>query len=162
MDVMVFDSSSLLAVLYEIRRPDLIYLFHNIDSILVIPASVNAEIIRSKARKILDDFIMAGIIIVDGTNVDDDMQDLMRDHPGLGLGEAGVILTCKKMSSRGIAVTGILDDQRGRRVAKKHNVNVTGLLGLLEGLRRQHLLDDLEHDAIIAALRSSQFRLPPP
>ena len=159
--MLVFDTSALLGMVSDVRRPDLISLIHKIDNRLVVPASVNAEVRTRWARKTLDDLMMNGVISAVGTNTDYELFKFKKMHGSLGYGEVDVILTCKKMSEMGISVTGILDDRAGRRAARREGVDVTGLLGLLTRLHGRHILDDAQYDAVIASLRASGFRLLP-
>jgi predicted nucleic acid-binding protein len=58
---------------------------------------------------------------------------------GLGLGELSTILLAKEIGARMV----LIDETRGRRLAKEEGLDVLGTVGILESLFKRRELDDL-------------------
>ena len=158
--MLIFDASALLALLSDIDRPDLVRMLARAHNVLVVPPRVDAEIVDDRARRALDGLAMDGRVAVLRVNTDEEVLEFRNVHRGMGEGEADVILACKKIASSGGAAVGVLDERRGRGVAKRLGLGFTGLAGLLADLRDRGILGEDEYAAVIRSLRSSRFRLP--
>lgn len=158
--MLIFDASALLALFSDIGRPDLVPVLAGAYKVLVVPSHVDAEITDRHSREELGRLVGDGRLAVLRVNADEEIREFQRVYKGAGDGEADVILACKKLAADGCAATGVLDDYRGRAVAKRIGVRFTGLIGLLMDLRDRGILGKGEYAAVIRSLRSSKFRVP--
>ena len=121
---------------------------------------VNAEIIDPHSRGILDGLVESGTLATLQINTDEEILRFQGVHSSMGVGEADVVLACKKIMLDGGSARGVLDDRTGRTVATEAGIEFTGLVGLLSDLKNHGVLDEGEHGRIAQDLRSSRFRLP--
>lgn len=158
--MLILDASTLLGVLADIDRPDLIRMLARAHKLLVVTSHVDAEVIDRRSREALDMLIEAGTVAALRINTNREILEFLSAHEGTGRGEADVILACEKIVADGGSATGVLDERMGRAVAKRAGIKFTGLIGLLAALEGRGILSEREHGGIIRALRHSKFRLP--
>ena len=77
-----------------------------------------------------------------------------------GPGGCDLIPTYQKLSNAGERTYCILDDPGARRKAAKMGIGFTGLIGLLQMIKRRNLMSHDEIDEIARKLKNSNFRYP--
>lgn len=73
----------------------------------------------------------------------------------LGKGEASVIALCLENAESSL----IIDEKKGRRIAKELGVNITGTLGIIVKAKEKGLLDSIE--IVFEKLENAKFRISP-
>ena len=150
----------MLAIFSDADRPDMVPALRKAHKILVVTSHVDAEVSDPRSRSLLGRLVEDGTITTLRINTAEEIGELADAYRGLGKGEADVILACKKIASDEGNAEGVLDDRKGRAAAKDLGVKFTGLLGLLNRLKRQGAISKSDYDSTIKALRASKFRLP--
>ena len=158
--MLILDASALLGIIVDVSRPDLIRMLARISRIVVVTSHVDAEIIDRRSREALDTLVETGKIAALRINTSVEISKSRTVHEGTGRGEADVILACKKIAADGCSARGVLDERRGRAIAKELGIEFTGLLGLLAALKGGGMLGESDYNGIVKDLRSSKFRLP--
>ncbi len=89
------------------------------------------------------------------------LYDAIRERfPVLGRGELGVLSRGSELHAAGQPYCCVLDDGAARKAAQRLGLNLTGTIGILDGLVRSHHLTTTERDEIVGRLRAAGFRLP--
>ena len=156
----ILEATAIIGLLREIRSDNLIDKILKLNHELIIPSHVYSEILDDISRKSCDKLIDSGKIRKSTLNTEKEINDFQKTYPYLGRGEADSILHYEKLSKGKISVYCILDDGKARKIAKKHGINFTGLIGLLKLMRKRDILSEKELKTILGKLRKSNFRFP--
>lgn len=155
----ILDSTFIIAVLGDLKRPELIECILKLNHDLAISNSVYCEVLQGPYARLCTKLIGEKKFKVENVNKRSELIDLQKTHPYLGLGEIDTILTYEKLAGHDRAFC-ILDDKQARRVAKSRNVSFTGTLGILCLMRDRQIFSENEFQEIVDLLRRSGFRLP--
>ena len=145
--MLVICDNSTLSALTEI---ELIHLLPRVVGRVTIPAAVAAESRHLGAPPALRAWMANP---PDWLAIVSDPAELLQETKTLGAGEAAAITIA--WSNRGQSWL-ILDEKRGRAVAKSLELPVTGLLAILVSAANQHLVD---FEDALARLLATGFRL---
>lgn len=161
--MLIFDSSTIIAIFNELKLVTLIDKVMLLDDDLVIPSNLaRAELIDPRTRSSVEKCVDEKKLRIICANTPEEIQafrsiELMATSAGLG--ELDVILTYEKHKSTISPICCVLDDKAARDLASKLGIETIGLVGILRLLRDKSILDDLELNKIMAVLRRSGFRL---
>lgn len=157
----IFDATSVIAILGDLDRPDLIDRLLMLGHDLAIPKYIaEEELLRENVRSAAEAMTKSGKIKILDETPTTDLHRFNKKFPRVGLGESHVILAYYKMVAANQPAYCILDDHGARAHAAKHNVKHTGLIGLLSMLKEREILATQEIDEITTALKATTFRLP--
>lgn len=73
----------------------------------------------------------------------------------LGIGEASAIALCLENANSLL----IIDEKKGRRIAKELGLQITGTLGVIVRAKEKRLLDSIE--TVLEKLENAKFRISP-
>ena len=128
---------------------------------LAIPSYVmEHELVDKTTLKITKEYVRQGKIWVLRMNTADEIRRFRIDVYRLGPGECDLILTYRKLLNAGERTCCILDDLGARRKAAKMGIGFTGLIGLLQMIKKRNLMSHDEIDKIVGDLKNSNFRFP--
>lgn len=157
----IFDATSMIAMLEELDRPDLIDGLLELGHDLAVPKYVAETEMRSaKAKSGIRAMVRMGKIKILNETSPIDLLKFHIQFPGVGPGESHVILAYNKMISMNKVAYCVFDDQKARAHAKRTGIKHTGLIGLLRMLREREILTVQEIYEIGMALKNTTFRLP--
>ncbi|NKQ40081.1 MAG: DUF3368 domain-containing protein [Sulfurovum sp.] len=146
--VVVSDSTTLITLI-NIRKFEILFKFT--DTIIITKAVYSEVSIRVDAKKILDDYVRKSKIRVE--KVDDDMQVKIL-FTRLDLGESESIALAIERN-----VPLVIDEKRGKNVAKSLGLDTIGLIGILLLYKQKKLLSPKEIKEIVVLLQESNFRV---
>ncbi len=146
--VVVSDSTTLITLI-NIKKFELLFKF---TDMIIITKSVYAEVsIRLNAQKILDTYIRKDKISVQKVDNKGKVQNLLTR---LDLGESeSIVLAIEKK------VPLIIDEKKGKNVAKTLGIDTIGLIGILLLYKQKKLLKPKEINEIVVLLKVSNFRV---
>ncbi len=157
----ILDASTIIAIIHEINRPDLIDKILKLGHKLVIPSYiVKSELLDKSTREIICKFIKQKKIHVLKKNSFNEIQEFQKKFLGLGLGECDCILSYKKLNGNGEKYYCILDDKKARGKASELDIKYTGLIGLLKLIKNRNIMSSDEINHVIILLKKSNFRIP--
>jgi predicted nucleic acid-binding protein len=143
----VSDSTTLISLL-NIDRFQLLF---NFSKTIIISQAVYSEVsFQNHAKQILDGFIKNKRVIVKPVKDKQLTQLLIR----LDLGESESILLAKKEQ-----LPLIIDEKKGRSVAKEFGLKTIGLIGILLVFKKNGQLSNDEITDIVNDLRKVEFRV---
>jgi predicted nucleic acid-binding protein len=146
--MIVVSDTSPLCYLLLIEQIHLLPLLYNR---VVIPQAVREELRHESSPAVVQAWIRNPPKWLEVQEVD------LPSNPGLSsldLGEQEAIFLLEQLKADLI----VLDDLQGRKVARSRNLRVTGLLGVLEEVARQNLVD---LPAALERLQQTTFRASP-
>lgn len=155
----IFDSSAIVAILWNIKCPGLIRCMSKMQHDLVLPCCVYREILNGPAASACAKMIEERALIVAGPNKASDLMEFKKHHTSLGLGEIDVMLTYEGLAGKCRSYC-ILDDMDARKTAESRGIRFTGLLGLLRMMRIRGIMSPDEFDGAVGALKRSGFYMP--
>lgn len=155
----ILDTSTLIAVIHELDRPDLLDKILELGHALVVAGHVESEMRGRKAKEGVERMVRQGKIRVFPASTSAEMRGLKRRFPTLGPGECDTLLLHGRLREQGRSYC-ILDDKRARSAAKSLGIPFTGLLGLLSLLKDRGIIDGREACEIVKKLRRAGFRMP--
>jgi len=145
----VVSDSTTLITLINIERFDLLFGF---AERIIIPPSVYHEIsIQKPAREVLDRSIREETIVIMEVADRRRVQELMIR---LDLGESESIVLADEQN-----LPLIIDEKRGKKIAKENGLETIGLIGILLIYRRRGSLSRDEVRTIVDELRTVNFRI---
>lgn len=149
--LVVSDSTTIISLL-NIERFELLFKF---SETLVITEAVYAEVAKRKtAKKLLNKYIVDKKIIIWTVNDKKKVAQLLNR---LDLGESESIVLAKQEK-----LPLIIDEKRGRNIAKSLGVVIIGLVGILLVYKEKDYLDKDEMKIIVAELKEVEFRISQP
>lgn len=151
------DTTSAIAFVEEMGRPDLLDQLGALGYKLELPPSVQIELKSDATRKRIE-FIPGVRFLTSGAPAE---HGLKARFPQLGAGEISVLARAQELMTQEIPFTCVLDDGRARRAAEKLGLPLTGTLGLLQRLQQRGKISETERKGIISKLKQAGFRLPP-
>ncbi|MDP2926453.1 MAG: hypothetical protein Q8N99_08805 [Nanoarchaeota archaeon] len=135
----IFNASPLILILEEINEPDLLEKLFQLDEVLFVPERVNLEVSSQKARANLEKLLKMGNLKICKNCNKDTFNFFQRRFPMLDDGELTVISLAYEYKDKSCFV--IIDEERGREVAKKLSLNVRGAFGLILELYNKQIID---------------------
>jgi predicted nucleic acid-binding protein len=141
--------------LIGLARIDRLDLLHTLYGTVVIPTSVLSELRVSSARpgsRALTAALVEGAIEARSLAAGCE-NELARLSQALDAGEASAILLAEQLQARFL----LIDERRGRQVARTRGLPVVGVPGVLLAARRTGRLDSVA--AALRALSQQQYRL---
>ena len=157
--MIIFDSSSLIAIFNGIKRPDVFEDISKLDDKLVITEYVFLELRDPNTSASVKKLLQEGKIELLNKNTIDEIQKFCTDITNIQNGEADLMLVYQKLKFKN-NVYCILDDYDARRAATLLNIKYTGLLGLLQKLVDEKIKSPDEINEIVTLLKRSTFRIP--
>ncbi len=149
--LVVSDSTSIISLI-NIERFELLFKF---SETLVITEAVYAEVAKRKtAKKHLNKYIADKKIII---RTVDDKKKVVQLLTRLDLGESESIVLAKQER-----LPLIIDEKRGRNIAKSLGVVIIGLVGILLVYKEKDYLAKDEMKIIVAELKEVEFRISQP
>ena len=116
----ILDASTIIAIIHEINRPDLIDKILKLGHKLVIPSYIiKSELLDKSTHEIICKCIKQKKIHVLEKNSFGEIQEFQKKFLGLGLGECDCILSYKKLNDNGEKYYCILDDKKARGKASE-------------------------------------------
>ena len=156
----ILDASALIAILYDLGRPDLIDKLLELGHELAVAGHVAESELRSRETKEgIKRLVRQGKIRILVGSTAAELQKIKKTFPSLGLGECDTLLSYEKVRPRGRSYC-ILDDRGARLAAKSMGIPFTGLLGLLSLLKDRGIISECEASAIVKDLRRAGFWMP--
>ena len=155
----ILDTSVVIAIFNDIRRPDLIDRILEMGHELAVPYHVLDEIHDKNTSEGVRKCIEQGRIKTVKKNTIGEIRKFNKKFPNLGLGECDVILSYEKSDGADRAYC-ILDDREARTAASERGVRFAGLIRLLILLRDRKIMTRKEIGDVVALLRKSRFRFP--
>jgi len=146
--VVVSDSTTLISLL-NMKRFELLFLFS--DTIVITPAVYSEVVVKHYAKEILDRYIEDGKVIVEEVDDTPKVKELLLR---LDLGESESIVLANEKQ-----IPLIIDEKRGKRVAKALGIDVIGLIGILLVYKKRGYLSNDEIVEIVEALKEVNFRI---
>lgn len=149
--IVVYDTTPLIALL-KVNRLDLLKKFFGK---IIIPPKVFEElctnsVFSNEAESIKkSDFITVSDIDIK------ELSRLIEDEYGLDAGEAEAIALAKKITADIL----IVDEKRGRKVAKQNNLTIIGTVGLLMRAKEDGIINGKELKEISDGFIESKIRL---
>ena len=159
MHLKIVDTSTLIGIISELDRPDLIDSIIKLGHTLAIAGHVNNELRKSDVREVVEGMVRQGKIRVFAASAAADMEGLKSEFPTLGLGESATLLLYGRVHLRSRSYC-ILDDRQARQAAKNRSVPFTGLLGLLTLLKERGIVGGSEASGIVKDLKRAGFWMP--
>lgn len=157
----ILDATTVIAICNEINCPELIEKIALLGHDLTIPLYiVESELLDNNTRKITERYVQHNTIQILKKNTVEEVRELQKDFPGLGLGECDSMLAYQKLRKDGEKVYCILDDGKAREKAAELKIEFTGLVGLLQTLKQKNVMSHDEIDKVVKLLKDSNFRLP--
>lgn len=157
----ILDSSTVIAILGEIHRPDLFGNIAKLGHSLAIPSSVfRCEILDDFTLNATKRLVEQGTIQILEQNSTEEITAFQDRFLGLGVGECDTMLSYLKLSRSMDPVYCILDDSRARAKARDLNIEFTGLLGLLKMIKDRDIMEPREVRIVLEMLKNSRFRFP--
>ena len=157
----ILDATTVIAICNEINCPELIEKIALLGHDLTIPLYiVESELLDNNTRKITERYVQHNTIQILKKNTVEEVRELQKDFPGLGLGECDSMLAYQKLREDGEKVYCILDDGKAREKATELKIEFTGLVGLLQMLKQKNVMSHDEIDKVVKLLKDSNFRLP--
>jgi len=154
----ILDSSVVILFLYDIDAKRYLELLKRDGENFSIPESVYDEILDDNTQTKLDYLIVNGIIQKIYTDEDNNKNQIMRRFPALGNGEINVLVCARHMKETGSAnFICVIDESPGRKAAKKLGLPLTGSIGLIKMLKKKQLINKLELQQLVDAIRQSPF-----
>lgn len=153
------DASTLIGIISELDRPDLINSIIKLGHTLAIAGHVNTELRKSDVREVVEDMARQGKIRVFTASTAADMAELKSEFTTLGLGESDTLLLYGRVHLQGKPYC-ILDDRQARQAAKTRGIPFTGLLGLLTLLKERGIVGGSEASGIVEDLKRGGFWMP--
>ena len=153
-------ASSLIAILDELDRPDLIDCILELGHTLAVAGHAKSELRSKGAREGVERMAREGKIRIFAASTAAELSRIKEEFPSLGPGESDTLLLLhERLRSQGRSYC-ILDGRGARRAAKSLGVPFTGLLGLLGLLKKRGIIDGREAGEIVEDLRRAGFRMP--
>jgi predicted nucleic acid-binding protein len=146
--VVVSDSTTLISLL-NMKRFELLFLFSN--TIVITPAVYSEVVFKQYAKEILDTYIEDAKVIVEEVHGTQKVKELL---VRLDLGESESIVLANEKQ-----IPLIIDEKRGKRVAKALGIDVIGLIGILLVYKKRGYLSNDEIVEIVEALKEVNFRI---
>ena len=146
------DASSLIAILDELGRPDLIDRILELGDALAVAGHGRSELRSRGAREGVERMAREGKIRIFAASTAAELSRIKEEFPSLGPGESDTLLLHERVRPQGRSYC-MLDDRGARRAAKSLGVPFTGLLGLLALLKKRGIIDGRE-----AGRRTGGFR----
>ena len=138
------DASSLIAILDELGRPDLIDRILELGDALAVAGHARPELRSKGAREGVERMAREGKIRIFAASTAAELSRIKEEFPSLGPGESDTLLLLhERLRSQGRSYC-MLDDKRARPAAKSLGVPFTGLLGLLALLKKRGIIDGRE------------------
>lgn len=153
------DTSTLIGIISELDRPDLIDSIIKLGHTLAIAGHVNIELRKSDVREVVEGMVRQGKIRVFTASTAADMAELKSEFPTLGLGESDTLLLYGRVHLQSKSYC-ILDDRQARQAAKTRGIPFTGLLGLLTLLKERGIVGGSEASGIVEDLKRAGFWMP--
>lgn len=153
----IFNASPLILLLEEIEEPDLIALFSEIDSELVVPERVKREIVSKKAKENLEELVSQGVLTFCKNCSEDCFEFLGKRFPMLDDGELTVISLAYEKNRRDCSV--IIDESIGRNIALNLNLNLIGAFGLTIELYKKKKICLERFKSTCRKIDKSNFRI---
>ena len=159
----IFDASPLIGIFSEARRPDLVDAILKLDPDLVVPSIVFERELKDRLVSLgVDRCIAEGKMRILGVSTEEmiikfgsRVSKSIKKHV---LGEFDVMVTYQKVVQESSSVRCVLDDGGGRSIASDLCIEHIGLLGLLDELADNGIMDRREIDDVKTALRDGGFR----
>ena len=151
--------STLIGIISELDRPDLIDSVIKMGHTLAVAGHINFELRKSDVREVVEGMVHQGKIRVFTASTAADMAELKREFPTLGLGESDTLLLYERVHPRSKSYC-ILDDRQARQAAKTRGIPFTGLLGLLTLLKERGIVGGSEARGIVEDLKRGGFWMP--
>lgn len=156
----ILDASTLIAILYDLGRPDLIDSLLSLGHALAVAGHVAESELRSReTREGVERMVRQGKTRIFAGSTATELRRMKRAFPGLGLGECDTLLLHERVRRQGKSYC-ILDDKDARLAAKSMGIPFTGLLGLLSLLKKRGIVDEPEASEIVGDLRRAGFWMP--
>jgi len=146
--VVVSDSTTLISLL-NMKRFELLFLFSN--TIVITPAVYSEVVFKQYAKEILDTYIEDAKVIVEEVHGTQKVKELL---VRLDLGESESIVLANEKQ-----IPLIIDEKRGKRVAKALGIDVIGLIGILLVYKKRGYMSNDEIVEIVEALKEVNFRV---
>ncbi|OLC35158.1 MAG: hypothetical protein AUH84_03700 [Thaumarchaeota archaeon 13_1_40CM_4_38_7] len=150
----------IIAIVNEIKYPELIDKLLKLNHELFVPSSVYDELLDENSKRECKGLIENDKLKVCRLNTKTEVEDFQKSYPYLGKGECDSMLQFTKLTKNAQKVYCILDDKPARKVADSLNIQYTGLLGLVKLLKNRNAITSNEYDNIMKALEGSTFRMP--
>jgi len=146
--VVVSDSTTLISLI-NMKRFELLFLFSN--TIVITFAVYSEVVVKQYAKEILDIYIEDAKVIVEEVHGTQKVKELLV-HLDLGELESIVLANEKQIPL-------IIDEKRGKRVAKALGIDVIGLIGILLVYKKRGYMSNDEIIEIVEALKEVNFRV---
>lgn len=155
------DTSCLICVFGEIKKPFILMDWMKSGHRIVITKQVFDELQgRADTKSKVNPEIEKGNIKVENVIGDKEIVDFQGKNPRLGKGEISVILFALKLNEQKKKCYAVIDEKKGRGVAEKLGVNLTGTFGLLKTLRSKGFINESCFNECKEAMeKSTTFRL---
>lgn len=148
------DSSSVIAFLHDLDRPDLLEQLCTEDRKLLICEAVAKELRGGKTGKHLH---KCPSLEYPADSHGIDTEQLAARFPYLGPGEIGVLAWGLHHSGRASRYVLVLDDKRARTAASKLNLKLTGTIGIIRSMNDLGIVPHEEAADLEKTLRTSRF-----
>ncbi len=146
--IVVSDSTTLISLI-NIERFELLFKFS--DTIVIAPAVYREVTAKKSAKRILDRYIEASKVTIQEVL---DVQKVKELLIRLDIGESeSIVLASEKK------IPLIIDEKRGKGVAKALGIEAIGLIGILLIYKKRGNLSNDEISEIVEELRSVDFRV---
>jgi predicted nucleic acid-binding protein len=156
----ILDTSSIICTLTEINEPEILLKWKARGHELTIPNMVYKELCANKnTLSKVKPYIEERKINITTTIKEEEVKKFKLRHLNLGNGEISVILTSIQLNKAGEKYYAVIDDKQARKIANLYNVNLTGTIGLLMGLKSKGLIDTKYYDKVREKFRNSQFHI---
>jgi len=153
--VLLLDTSSAIAFIEEMRRPDLLEALIRLGYRVELPRKVVDELKSEETVKVLDK--MKDVRFLGRAEISITVT-LENRYPALGGGEIEVLARAAQLESESAPYRCVLDDARARKVACRLGRPVTGTVGLLNELVEAGILNRSERESLLRELRRKGFR----
>lgn len=153
------DTSTLIGIIDELGRPDLIDSILKLGHTLAVPGHVKSELRSRETMDRVERMATQGKIRIFAGSTAAELRWLKKRFPGLDLGECDTLLLYGRVSPH-VRSYCILDEKLARSAARDLGIPFTGLLGLLVLLKQRGIIGEREAGEIVEDLRDSGFWMP--
>ena len=156
----IFDTSSLILVLGDLNRPNLITDFIP-EHELIVPNCVFHEIIREPTKKNIDKLIREKKVTISNRISLIEIEEFRSFNPRLGKGECETILLGKNCKKNEEGYCCILDDKQARKSAERIGLKFTGTIGMLQKLVKKGKMPIELYETLLQELEKAGFYIDP-
>ena len=149
--IVISDTTPIISLI----KMEQLYLLHKLFGMVYIPKAVYNELINNhnyfdEARIVID----CGFIITEEVENKKSVS-ILRNFTGLDAGESEAIILADEKQSDVL----LMDEHKGRQVAKKMGIPITGTIGILIQAYDENLLTKEEINRCICLLKKNNIRI---